>query len=447
MIEYKCLKCFSTFSSKYNLKRHNTRSLFCKDIDINKDIDIKNNQDRQNLQTLLNEQNIENKISLDDKKNIEDKKEYNCDKCENKFKYKKNLKRHIDCGYCKQDKNRKAKQVIIKVNKNKNNDIVNNGTINNINNINNGIINNITVVQHINPFGYENTDFLTIDEKIKILRSGHLACLEILKIVYSRNENKNFYKENNKNSCISYLKEDLQLDVFSKQECRKELFKNSTTLLYGIMLDCKDMLEFDEQLELMNNITSITNDVYTEIFSNELSNLRKELSVQKLDDTVKSTIKLGINNIIDKNIHNSNKNNNNKNNIKSFIVHASTNLDIKDKLDKDKIKIIDKKNNITLSLEDSNIIPKELEDICGKLDYSKLAKDLETSYYDNTKFAKELKIRENYERNYLSNMTTLGKLEKYNAEKLKRDKKVKTILDAETDLEKLKELALSYDNE
>ena len=88
----------------------------------------------------------------------------------------------------------------------------------------------------------------------------------------------NNISSNTSNSSASSNSNSL-IDVFQHKEFRKEIFNNSTTLLYSIMLDCKNELCFEEQLSLMDNITSIKNDVYNEIFTNSLSNLRKELGI------------------------------------------------------------------------------------------------------------------------------------------------------------------------
>ena len=247
---------------------------------------------------------------------------YQCDICDYKFKLIQNYNRHIKNKICNNATPNKNKS---KINKITNNTIINNGDINTNtnNNTNNGTIDNrqinITnniIIQHINPFGQENTDFLSNKEKLEILRSGHKACIKILKIVYNRNENKNFYKVNKKHSTISYLKDNdtknkdkdennsknnesmPSIDVFQLREFRKEIFNNSTTLLYSIMIDCKNDLCFEEQLALMDNITTIKNDVYNEIFNNSLSNLRKELGECILDTETKNEINWGIENVI-----------------------------------------------------------------------------------------------------------------------------------------------------
>ena len=68
-----------------------------------------------------------------------------------------------------------------------NNNNTNNTIINNNNNIN---------IQYINPFGFEDVRTIPITEMKKILNSGTEAGLHIIKAIYDKIENKNFYKPN-----------------------------------------------------------------------------------------------------------------------------------------------------------------------------------------------------------------------------------------------------------
>jgi len=367
-----------------------------------------------------------------------------CEQCNKLFKHKSSLTRHIN--------NKKCYSInIITNNTINNNDNTNNGTIDN-RQIN--ITNNI-IIQHINPFGQENTDFLSNKEKLEILRSGHKACIKILKIVYNRNENKNFYKVNKKHSTISYLKDNTNykkenkddnnnntmssIDVFQLREFRKEIFNNSTTLLYSIMIDCKNDLCFEEQLALMDNITTIKNDVYNEIFNNSLSNLRKELGECILDTETKNEINWGIENVIS--YETDNNNDKNRKQILNYVKQINNEPIVKDifksKISKQKEKI----NIINKELNDNSIESNDINSKYGKVEYGELANQLQLSHYPNTKFVKKLNEREKIEETIVKKDNTLGKLNTYNNIKKDRERNINHILKYENNIEKLKKLS------
>ena len=392
---------------------------------------------------------------------------YQCDICDYKFKLIQNYNRHIKNKICNNATPNKSKS---KINKITNNTIINNGDINTNtnNNTNNGTIDNrqinITnniIIQHINPFGQENTDFLSNKEKLEILRSGHKACIKILKIVYNRNENKNFYKVNKKHSTISYLKDNdtknkdkdennsknndsmPSIDVFQLREFRKEIFNNSTTLLYSIMIDCKNDLCFEEQLALMDNITSIKNDVYNEIFNNSLSNLRKELGECILDTETKNEINWGIENVIS--YETDNNNDKNRKQISNYVKQINDEPIVKDIFISKVSKQKEKRHTINKELNDNSIKSDETNnDIntkCGKVEYAELANQLQLVHYPNTKFVKKLNEREKLEEKIVKKKNTLGNLNSYNNMKKDRERNIKHILKHEHNIEKLKELS------
>ena len=378
--------------------------------------------------------------------NISDNNIIQCNQCNKLFKHKSSLTRHINNKKC-YSINKITNNTII------NNDNTNNGTIDN-RQIN--ITNNI-IIQHINPFGQENTDFLSNKEKLKILRSGHKACIKILKIVYNRNENKNFYKVNKKHSTISYLKYNTNdnkdnnnnnnnndissIDVFQLREFRKEIFNNSTTLLYSIMIDCKNDLCFEEQLALMDNITTIKNDVYNEIFNNSLSNLRKELGECVLDIETKNEINWGIENVIS--YETDNNNDKNRKQISNYVKQIKDEPIVKDIFTANVSKQKEKIHIINKELNDNSIENNEINTKYGKVEYGELANQLQLSHYPNTKFVKKLTEREILEENLVKKENTLGKLNAYNTMKKVREKNIKHILKYENNIEKLKELSNS----
>ena len=118
--------------------------------------------------------------------NVNNNNTFTCDKCDKTFMHKSSLTRHITNLRCTASSSTNNS-----TNNTTNINTTNNNTTNNnsgtINNQITNITNNNIIIQHINPFGHENTDFLTTKEKLEILRSGHKACIKILKIVYNRN--------------------------------------------------------------------------------------------------------------------------------------------------------------------------------------------------------------------------------------------------------------------
>ena len=418
-----------------------------------------------NTTNIIPNTHTNNNTTLTTSTNNELNNTLNCERCNKTFKSISSLNRHINYINCI------SSNIINNTTNNTTNGDVNNGTINNVTT---NITNNNIIIQHINPFGHENTDFLSNQEKLNILRSGHTACIKILKIVYNRNENKNFYKVNKKSSTITYLKDTVNsspnttpnttsntsltvtssnnsniniidtadsnslIDVFQHREFRKEIFNNSTTLLYSIMLDCKNDLCFEEQLSLMDNINSIKNDVYNEIFTNSLSNLRREIGDTVLDIETKEEINWGIENVISNEIENYNECNRKK--ILNYVKHISNEPIVKDlfitKLSKEKRK----RNKIKRELNDKSL-QNDVNNQCDSIKYTELANELQITHYPSTNFAKKLSDRKKIEETLVKNNVTLGKLNAYNSIQKEREHNINSVMKYENDREKLRELS------
>ena len=140
-------------------------------------------------------------------------------------------------------------------NSNSNNNI---GTANITNgNVNNGVINNTySNMQLIYPFGMENIDFLSNDDKLKILKSPNGLILA-LKAIYSRLENNNFQKRNLNKDNIIFINSELNLDSTDEIEFRKTLITKTIFLLRRIFFSCKNELTVPHQITVWKNIKSI----------------------------------------------------------------------------------------------------------------------------------------------------------------------------------------------
>ena len=420
--EYKCKLCKVSFNANWKLNRHRNGVYGCKYDDVIPILvkTVKNNElvETNNIAPqLLIEQNI-NPI-------IESNTENKCNKCNAIFTLKHNLKRHIKNNKCK------VKQIKTNIQQEQQpipqqiqqpipQQIINNNTINNNNNNiinnNNGIINNYITQVHINPFGLETTDFLSLDQKLEILASGNMACIKILKIAYNKRENKNFFKTNKKDSHITYIDQDYELNILEEQVFRKKIYGNGINLLYSIFLDCIHSLSGNERLIILNTISYIEKDMYAEIFINGLSNVKKEMNGE-LNQIIKKQTELNNTSI--------------KNYANYFINNILQNKEHLKLSYNETDKTIRKKNNIYKQLNSStydinNIITKKLnlKDLATQL-------GLGGSHYKDTQFYKDLKIKEKEEENLLKEKKNIGLYKKYSAIKQIRDKKIKEVLSLE----------------
>ena len=413
--EYKCKLCKVSFNANWKLNRHRNGVYGCKYDDVIPIIvkTVKNNE-------LVETSNIAPHILIEQNINpiIESNTDHKCNKCNAIFTLKHNMKRHIKNNKCK------AKQIKTNIQPQpqpqpqpQQQQIINNITNNTINN-NNGIINNYITQVHINPFGLETTDFLSLDQKLEILASGNMACIKILKIAYNKRENKNFFKTNKKDSHITYIDQDYELNILEEQVFRKKIYGNGINLLYSIFLDCIHNLSGNERLIILDTISYIEKDMYAEIFINGLSNVKKEMNGE-LNLIIKKQTEL--NNTSIKNYANYFINNvlNNKEHLK--LSYNETDKTIK------------KKNNIYKQLNSSNYDINNI--ITKKLNLKELATQLGLggSHYKDTQFYKDLKIKEKEEENLLKEKKNIGLYKKYSAIKQIRDKKIKEVISLEQD--------------
>jgi hypothetical protein len=152
---------------------------------------------------------------------------------------------------------------------NTNNNIINS---NNINSNNTNIINNINI-QYINPFGLEDVRTLPIDKMKQILLSGRDAGLHIIKAIYDKIENKNFFKPNLSRPEIACLNEELKLTVYKSKEFADALFDRCIALLHHMLYLCKSEFSNMNIKYIYENIEYIETIMRTEIYDKKLKNI------------------------------------------------------------------------------------------------------------------------------------------------------------------------------
>jgi hypothetical protein len=329
---YNCPKCKDNFKYQSLLKRHLQTSVRCISTNdyitnllienINKDNNINNNIDNSNIniniENINNIDNIEN-IDNNNNSNIEIKL-FTCNDCNSNFKFKTSLYKHKRNSKCSRNK------IPNEINNTTNNNLTNsNNTINNtINNItNNNIINNNnTIIQHINPFGFEDVRTIPITEMKTILTSGQEAGIEIIKTIYNKIENKNFYKPNISKPEIACLNKDFNLTIYKTREFADALFDRCIAFLHHILYLCKNEYTKNNIKYIYDNIEHIETTMRTEIYDKKLKNIIETEFI--------------------------NNNINNKDRIKKFIKKFREETDIKDN------SLLQIKNTTTLNKDNNN---------------------------------------------------------------------------------------------
>jgi hypothetical protein len=413
MSSKKCPKCNTVFKYASILKKHMLTTVRCK--------------------STIDE--IDNHLKI--KAEIVNINNFACSECNSIFTRKSSLQRHENNSKCSTIKNIKNKistkgigsisidelQLVqpetvntlynlTNLNKtpniqnnttNNNNTTINNNT-NNTDNSKNLIINN-TIIQHIMPFRYEDPRDIAIEDMIRILKSGEKAGLEILKLIYNKIENKNFYKNNIGKNNITYLTDNYDVDVCQEDELKKSLFNRSITLLHHMLYICKDKLRVNDIKDIYANIECISGMVRSEIYDN------------------------GLKNIMENEIRKHNKNSKDK--ITNYIKHLNCNPE-------EKQLALEMVNDMKVENNDVNIEFKqaitmgELNNKLGDpsksedLDYNKVYEDFSLKKFDDTSYNKYWKNRIREEKKYIrsskkANIRDIVELDK-------REEKIKMIL-------------------
>ena len=260
-----CPRCLKEFKFPYLLKRHEERKKPCKPVVLENNPKIIPN----NPKIIPNNPKIIPKSSQS-----KSSEKFTCKHCKKKFQSKNSYYKHKNELRCKEMSD-KEKKIILVNKKNKvlkkkqetnqitlydnnlnntnlnNNDYSNNtcnpnvsepvgnnntninGSNNSINsnnnvhnNVNNNIQNNITI--KINPFGQENTDFLTKEEKLKIINKCYMSVPALIETIHNHPENRNFYISNKKNGVMAILNKDNQTEFNDYEEICNQLIEKNT---------------------------------------------------------------------------------------------------------------------------------------------------------------------------------------------------------------------------
>ena len=167
-----------------------------------------------------------------------------------------------------------------------------NNTINN--NIINNTINNTINIQHINPFGFEDVRTIPIPEMKNILSSGENAGFQIIKAIYNKIENKNFYKPNMNRPEIACLNTDFNLTIYKCKEFCDALFDRCIAFLHHMLFLCKNEYSKTSIKNIYDNIEYIETTMRTEIYDKKLQNIiESEFRNNNIDnkDRIKKFIK------------------------------------------------------------------------------------------------------------------------------------------------------------
>ena len=200
----------------------------------------------------------------------EDSNSITNEKCINHIKsFDPKLAKKIEKLFKKQKEKESNIQLINNTNNNNITNIENQNTINNIINQTNNTIN----ILQINPFGLEDVREIPVSEMILILNSGDNAGLHIIKAIYSKIENKNFYKPNIARSEIACLNEDFQLTIYKTREFADALFDRCLALLHHMLYICKNEITLNNIRSIYENIENIETTMRTEIYEKKLQNI------------------------------------------------------------------------------------------------------------------------------------------------------------------------------
>ena len=284
MNEFKCSRCLKIFNRKYNLQRHLDRKMPCKVVEIKKSQKRITENHRESLRITenhseKNEPKIEGKYTA-------------CEYC-NISILKRSLNRH-QRNSCLSIPNSKHKKLVEKYNNNKkhkntlsiinnnNNTTINNNntTNNNLNNcLNTNITNNITL--KINPFGEENLDFLTNEDKLKIVNRCYMGVPELIKRIHNIPENHNLFISNLKNNVMAVLNKKNELEYNDYNEICEQLIEKNMNRLDDYFMEFESQLKASVKKRMRTviekNYEGELTDKYMEDIKYYLMNISKKI--------------------------------------------------------------------------------------------------------------------------------------------------------------------------
>ena len=272
MADRTCPKCKICFKYPSILKTHMKISFHC--ITNIEEIDniILNNKQIKQPKNIIIKCNICDKIFKSNSSLVRHKKNTKCKQINNNVNTKfKNISNEDIIHFIKKLSPKLAKNIESLIEK-QNRQIINNNQVTN-NTINNNTINNTKIIQHINPFGFEDVRTIPIPEMKLILNSGNNAGFQIIKTIYNKIENKNFYKPNMSRPEIACLNTDFNLTIYKSKEFCDALFDRCIAFLHHILYLCKNEYSNISIKNIYENIEYIETTIRTEIYDKQLQNI------------------------------------------------------------------------------------------------------------------------------------------------------------------------------
>ena len=139
---------------------------------------------------------------------------------------------------------------------------------NNIHNVSNNVQNNITI--KINPFGQENTDFLTKEEKLKIINKCYMSVPALIETIHNHPENRNFYISNKKNGVMAILYHNNETEFNDYDEICNQLIEKNMDRLDDYFSEFENELKESVKSRLQKVISSNEDDTLNDKYITDI---------------------------------------------------------------------------------------------------------------------------------------------------------------------------------